>query len=170
MDVSRWLSRASMRLRALFRGAALDCELDEEFRFHLEHLIEENLARGLSPEAARREAMLAIGGMEQRKEECRDARRVRMIEDFFQDVRYAARTLGRSPAFTIASVLTLSLGIGTTVAVFAVVYGVLLRPLPFPDPDRLFLVALSPKTFFMRQPGMADRTYVCAGQRHAQVG
>src|SRR5262245_4205484 len=149
-----------MRLRALFRGAALDCELDEEFRFHLEHLIEENLARGLSPEAARREAMLAIGGMEQRKEECRDARRVRMIEDFFQDVRYAARTLGRSPAFTIASVLTLSLGIGTTVAVFAVVYGVLLRPLPFPDPDRLFLVALSPKTFFMRQPGMADRTYV----------
>jgi hypothetical protein len=160
MDVSRWLSRASMRLRALFRGAALDSELDEELRFHVDHLIEEKLARGLSPEAARREAMLAIGGMEQRKEECRDARRVRVIEDFFQDVRYAARTLGRSPSFSIPSILTLSLGIGATVAMFTVVYGILLRPLPFSDPDRLFLVALSPKSFFMRQPGMPDRTYV----------
>ncbi|HXW08108.1 MAG TPA: ABC transporter permease [Vicinamibacterales bacterium] len=160
MDVSRWISRASMRLRALFRGAALDAELDEELGFHLEQLIEEKIARGLSPDAARREAILAIGGLEQRKEECRDARRVRVIEDVFQDVRYAARTLSRSPGFTIAALLTLALGIGATVAMFTVVYGVLLRPLPFPDPDRLFLVALSPKSFLMRQPGMADRTYV----------
>ncbi len=160
MDLSRWCARASARLRALVHGAALDRELEEELRFHVDHLIAAGVARGLSPEAARREALLAMGGVEQRKEECRDTRRVRLIHDFVQDVRYAATTLRRGAGFTTASVLTLTLGIGTTVAMFTVINGVLLRPLPFPDPDRLFLVMLSPKSFFMRQPGMADATYL----------
>ena len=76
----------------------LDRELDEELGYHIDGSIEANVARGLSPDAARREALLAIGGVEQRKEECRDARRIRLVEDLVQDVRYAVRTLRRSPA------------------------------------------------------------------------
>ena len=160
MDAPRWFYRASMRVRALVRGGALDRELDEELQFHLDQLVEAHLARGLSPEAARREALLEIGGIEQRKEECRDTRRVRFVDDLRRDVRYAIRSLRCAPGFTAASLLTLTLGIGATVAMFTVVNGVLLRALPFPEPDRLYLVALSPRSIFMRQPGMADRTYL----------
>jgi predicted permease len=165
MGIPRWCYRVSMRLRSLLRGAALDRELDEELQFHVEQLIEAHRARGLSPEAARREALLAVGGVEQRKEECRDARRVRVVGDVIRDLRYALRTFRRFPGFVTASVLTLSLGIGTTVAMFTVVNGVLLRPLPFPEPERLHLVSLSPRNFLMRDPGMADRTYVAFRER-----
>jgi putative ABC transport system permease protein len=149
-----------MRSRALFRGSALDAELDEELQFHLDHLIEANISRGLPPDAARREALAAIGGLEGRKEECRDSRGVRLLYDFARDVRIAARTLRRAPAFTGAAIATLALGIAAAAAMFAVVNGVLLRPLPFPEPERLFLLALSPRSFIMPAPGMADRTYV----------
>jgi predicted permease len=160
MGIERWLYRVSMRLRSLFHGTTLDRELDEELQYHVERLVEANRARGLSPDAARREALLAIGGVEQRKEECRDTRRVRFIDDLLQDSRYAARALWRSRSFTIAAILTLTLGIGATVAIFTVVHGVLLRPLPFPEPDRLFLASLSPRGPFMRQPAMSDRSYL----------
>jgi predicted permease len=165
MELQRWFYRVSMRLRSLIRGSVLDRELDEELQFHLERLIEANTARGLSSEAARREALLAIGGVEQRKEECRDTRRVQLVQDLLRDLTYALRTLRRAPAFTIASILTLTLGIGTTVAMFTVVNGVLLRPMPFPEADRLYLVSLSPRSFFMPQPGMADRTYLAFRER-----
>jgi putative ABC transport system permease protein len=165
MGILRWWYQLSMRVRSLVRGGALDRELDEELQFHLDQLVAAHIARGLSPEAARREALLAIGGIEQRKEECRDTRRVRWVGDAMQDLRYALNTLRRSPGFATASILTLGLGIGTTIAMFTIVNGVLLRPMPFPDADRLHLVSLSPRTFFMRDPGMADGTFVAFRER-----
>jgi putative ABC transport system permease protein len=160
MRFERLLLALSMRLRSLFRGATLDRELDDELRDHIEHLIEANQARGLAPDAARREALIAIGGVERRKEECRDSRGTRLVEDLLQDLRYTIRTLRHSPAFTVAAVLTLTLGIGATVAIFTVVNGVLLRPIPFPDPDRLFLLSMLEPGPFIAQPGMPDREFL----------
>jgi putative ABC transport system permease protein len=160
MGFERWLYRISMRLRSLFRSTTLDRELDDELRDHIEHLIEANEARGMAPDVARREALLAIGGLERRKEECRDSRGTRLLEDLLQDFRYAIRTLRHTPAFTVAAVLTLTLGIGATVAIFTVVNGVLLRPIPFPDPDRLFLLSMNEPGPIITQAGMPDRAYL----------
>ena len=159
-SVERWLHRMSMQLRALFRGGRLDRELDEELGYHLDRLIEENVARGLTPDAARRQALMAIGGVEQRKEQCRDARRIRLADEIRQDLGYTLRMLRRAPAFATAAILTLALGIGATVAVFTVVNGVLLRPMPFPQPEQLFLVANSPRGPFITQPGLADSHFL----------
>ena len=163
-SLERWLHRASMRLRALFGGGRLDRDLDDELRYHLDQLIEDHIARGLSPEAARRQALLAIGGVEQRKEECRDARGIRLVEEIRQDLRYALRTLVSAPTFGITAILTLALGIGATVAVFTVVNGVLLRPMPFPRAEELFLAANSPRGPFITQPGLADSDFLALRQ------
>src|SRR5688572_20852782 len=160
MLFERRLRIISMAVRSLVRGRALDRELDDELSWHLDHLIEANVARGLSPEAARREALVAMGGLQQRREECRDRRFGRIVEQWVQDVRYALRALGHSPTFALAAIATLTLGIGASVAVFTVVNGVLLRPLPFPDPGRLFLVAMSPQDAFLNQPMLSDHNYV----------
>lgn len=126
-----------MRLRALLRRRAVEQELDEELRFHYEHQVEKLLASGMTLEEARRQARLVIGGTEQIKEECRDARGVRFLESVAQDVRYGLRSLRKSPGFTAVAILTLMLGIGVNTALFTIIKGVLLNPLPFPEPDRL---------------------------------
>jgi putative ABC transport system permease protein len=160
MELDRLLHVLRMRSRSLFGGGRLDRELDEELRDHLDRAIEANVARGLTPEAARRQALLALGGIEQRKEDCRDRRRTALIESVARDAGYALRTLGRAPAFTLAALITVALGIGATVAMFTIVNGVLLRPMPFPDESRLFLVALSPRSPFFPKPGMSDHNFV----------
>jgi predicted permease len=159
MRLERWLYTVPLRFRSLFRRNQVEQELDEEFRYHLERLTEDHIARGLSPADARLAARRAMIGIEQRKEECRDTRRVRFIEDALQDLRYGARTLARLPGFTVAAILTLALGIGASVAVFTVVNGVLLRPLPFPEAERLFLIAHSPSGPLAR-PSLADADYL----------
>jgi hypothetical protein len=95
------------------------------------------VARGRAPDEARRQARLALGGPEQVKEKCRDARGTRWLEDFLQDTRYALRTFRQKPGFTVTAILILALGIGATTVMFAVINSVLLRPLPYPEPDRL---------------------------------
>ena len=123
--------------KRLWRRTQMEAQLEKELSFHLEQHTSQLVARGLTPDQARRQARLALGGPEQVKEKCRDARGTRWLEDLLQDTRYALRTFRRKPGFTIVALLILSLGIGATTVMFTVINSVLLRPLSYPEPDRL---------------------------------
>jgi putative ABC transport system permease protein len=125
------------RMRALFRRARVEGELDEELRFHLERQVEKYVQSGMSREEARGRARLEFGGVELAKEECRDARGVNFIEGLVQDLRFGLRMLRKSPGFTAAAVLTLALGIGANTAIFGLVDSAFLRGSPVREPERL---------------------------------
>src|SRR5262245_42974864 len=125
------------RLRGLFTRSAMDRELDEELRFHVDREIEKLLARGVPLPQATREARLRLGGITQVSEHVRDSRGLNLFDRFGQDIRYALRFLRRTPAFSLAVVLTLGVGIGATTTMFAVIDGLIFRALPYPDSDRL---------------------------------
>ncbi|MGH7582785.1 MAG: ADOP family duplicated permease [Gemmatimonadales bacterium] len=141
-----WLSRAErllrmigLRLRSLRHRPALERELDDELRFHLDEHTALLMARGLDPQTARREALRQFGGIERRKEEVRATRGISWIEHLGRDIRYGFRALRLAPGYAAVAIITLALGVGANTAIFTVVDEILLRPLPYADPSRLVL-------------------------------
>jgi predicted permease len=134
------LSRLASAARNLLKRPRVERELDDELRTYVEQIAAERIRRGQPADAARRDALLEVGGVEQVKEGVRDVRAGATIDVIVRDLRYALRSLGRAPAFTIAAALALALGIGATTAMLSVVNGVLLRPLPYKDSDHLVVI------------------------------
>jgi predicted permease len=140
----RWLYKLPLRLRTLFHRNKAELDLNEELQFHLQNQIDEYVTQGMDPQEARHAAFRSLGGVEQVKEECRDVRRVNFIDSFLlADLRFALRTLRRSPVFALVACVTLALGIGATTSIFSVVRAVIFAPLPFRQPENLVHLWLS---------------------------
>jgi hypothetical protein len=137
----RVLPRLVSFVRTLTRSSRLDADLDAELRAHVELLTDEHIGAGMPPEAARRAALLEIGGIEQVKERVRDVRIGIWIDSVWRDVRYGARMLLQNPHLTLVAILSLAIGIGLNTAVFSLLHAVFVQPLPYADPDRIVSVA-----------------------------
>src|SRR6266700_501886 len=126
-----------LRLRSLFRRKNVEAEVDEELRFHFEKQVSKFMQSGMPLQEAKRLARLQFGGMEQLKEEHRDARGVTFIETLLQDIRFGLRILSRTPVITFVAILSLALGIGANTATFSLINSVMLRTLPVSHPEQL---------------------------------
>ena len=141
-----------MRFGGLFTGSRSDRELAREIESHLELQVDDLVKAGMTPDEARRRALGTLGGLERTREEYRDRRGVPMLENLIRDLRHAARGLAKNPGFTLAAIVVLGLGIGANTAIFSVVNAVVLRPLPFPEADRIVRLWHTPPLQFTGQP------------------
>jgi putative ABC transport system permease protein len=135
-----WARRVRLRLRTLFRGGRVEQELTDEFQYHLERTIDQYVASGVPLSAARSQALREMGAVDQWKEACRDVSGLTMLHGLRQDLIYALRGLRKNPAFSAVAILSLAVGIGATTTIFTFVNAVFLRPLPFPDSERLVVL------------------------------
>lgn len=137
MRFEHWFYTLPLRLRMLFRRTQADLELEEELRDYIERQTEANIARGMSPEEAHRAAMIAMGGMEQRKQQCRETRGIGWLDDLGRDLLYGLRSMRRNPGFTLTALLILAIGIGANTAILSTDEAVLFRKLPYRRPAQL---------------------------------
>ena len=147
MTLRRLYDITLLRVRSLLGRPGVERELDKELWFHFDQQVQENVGKGMSPGDARAAAARSFGGLVQIQEECRDMRRTNQLETIWNDLRYAVRALGRTPGFTVIIVLTLALAIGANSAIFSVIQGVLLRPLPYAQPDRIVRIFFNSDTY-----------------------
>jgi len=138
--MDRWKHRIRARLRSFLRRAAVERELDAELAFHVQQSVAENVAAGMGPNEARALASRAFGSVARTKDQCRESLGLRLIDEIRQDVLYAVRWLLKNWAFTLVAVLTLALGTGANTTIFSTIDALLIRPLPYHDPDRLVMV------------------------------
>src|SRR5690348_8568918 len=145
MSPEHWIYTLPLRFRSLFRRRRVDADLDDELRDHVAQKTAAYVAKGMSPQEARRAALIELGGLEQAKEECRDARGTQFIESLFQDIRFALRIMRKAPVITTIALLSLALGIGANTAIFSLIDAVMLRMLPVQNPEQLVQIGLKPR-------------------------
>ena len=155
------------RLQTLWRSEQLHNEIAEEMRFHIDQRAADNIQRGMPPAEARKEAERRFGGVARIQEQSYELRSAGWIESFVQDVVYGSRLLRRTPGFTLAAVLTLALGIGASTAMFSILYSMLLRPLPYPQPEELVSLAEKHISAASRGPVSAANFYDWKDQSRA---